>query len=107
MTDREQRRALGRRVRAARVLAGLSQIELAEAAGMDRTGVSNVELGKRGLESTELWNIAEATGQTVGWFFEEFAAPRVTSNSRVQPSWFHWPRRRPISPRRVLNAVDP
>lgn len=62
---------LARRVAEARVSAGMTQAELAEAVGVDRTVFSRIEGGSRALDSVLLAMIADAVGQRVNWFLEE------------------------------------
>lgn len=62
---------LARRVAEARVSAGMTQAELAQAVGVDRTVLSRIEGGSRALDSVLLARIADAVGQRVNWFLEE------------------------------------
>jgi len=54
------RRSFGRRVRHLRQRAGLSQEELAEAAGLHRTYVGGIERGERNVSLVNLARIAAA-----------------------------------------------
>jgi len=54
------RRALGRRIAAARVHAGLSQEKLAERAGIDRSTIQRIELGQNDARFSHLLLIARA-----------------------------------------------
>jgi DNA-binding XRE family transcriptional regulator len=53
---------LGRRIRAARAYAGLSNTELAEAIGIGRSTLVKSEAGARQAKTWELWAIAEICG---------------------------------------------
>ncbi|WP_206503857.1 helix-turn-helix domain-containing protein [Streptomyces chrestomyceticus] len=55
-----QREAFGRRVRERRLSAGLSQEELAEAAGIHRTYVSSLERGQRNVSLDNIIALARA-----------------------------------------------
>lgn len=55
-------RAFGQRVREARLRGGISQEELADRAGLDRTYISGVERGLRNLSLSTLCRIALALG---------------------------------------------
>ncbi|WP_051717497.1 helix-turn-helix domain-containing protein [Streptomyces megasporus] len=55
-----QRETFGRRVREHRILAGLSQEELAEAAGIHRTYVSSLERGQRNVSLDNIVALARA-----------------------------------------------
>jgi transcriptional regulator with XRE-family HTH domain len=55
---------IGRRIRHARVGAGLTQGELAGAVGYTRTSIVNVEAGRQVVDALRLALIAKATGTT-------------------------------------------
>lgn len=61
---------VARRVKAARVFAGLRQRDLADAIGMTTSQLSRVERGRRTLAVPELLRIAMQTGHPVAWFIE-------------------------------------
>jgi transcriptional regulator with XRE-family HTH domain len=65
------RRTVGRSVKRLRLIAGLSQAQLAERMGVDRAYVSGLELGQRNPTVVTLWHVAKALGVRVGAFFEE------------------------------------
>jgi transcriptional regulator with XRE-family HTH domain len=54
--------SLGRAIAAARAAAGLSQIELAAKADVDRASLSQIETGKRDARLSTLLRIFEAAG---------------------------------------------
>lgn len=65
---------LGRRLRQARDLAGLTQMALAARAGCDQSDISDYERGVTAPLSTMLYNIAVATGQQhrpLSWRFSD------------------------------------
>ncbi len=68
MTD-EQKQAtrdrIGQRIAALRKLAGWSQEQLSERAGLQRTHVSRIEAGKYAVTLETIQAIAEAFGMTV------------------------------------------
>ena len=68
MTE-EQKQAtrdrIGQRIAALRKLAGLSQEQLAERAGLQRTHVSRIEAGKYAVTLETIEAIAQALGMTV------------------------------------------
>ncbi|OFV81826.1 MAG: hypothetical protein A2W26_07990 [Acidobacteria bacterium RBG_16_64_8] len=49
----------------------MTQIELAQAVGIDRTVLSRIEGGSRALDSVLLARIADVVGQRVNWFLED------------------------------------
>ena len=55
-------RVLGRNIAKARQYAGLSQSELANLVGLDRSAISRIEAGERRVDSIELVDIARALG---------------------------------------------
>jgi transcriptional regulator with XRE-family HTH domain len=52
--------AIGERVRSARIDAGLSQEQLADAAGLHRTYIGSIERGERNLAVGNLFGLADA-----------------------------------------------
>ena len=65
MNKEETRTRIGQRVKALRLMAGLSQDELAGRAGLQRTHVSRIEAGKYAVTLETIQAIAEALGMTV------------------------------------------
>lgn len=65
MNKEETRIRIGQRVKALRLMAELSQDELAQRAGLQRTHVSRIEAGKYAVTLETIQAIAEALGMTV------------------------------------------
>jgi Zn-dependent peptidase ImmA (M78 family)/transcriptional regulator with XRE-family HTH domain len=65
---------LGRRLRIAREARGLSQQAAADAIGVPRTAITQMESGNRAVSTLELTKLAELYRRPVTYFFEE-AAP--------------------------------
>lgn len=65
MNKEETRERIGQRVKALRLLADLSQDELAQRAGLQRTHIGRIEGGKYAVNIETLQAIAEALGMTV------------------------------------------
>lgn len=57
-----RRKSVGQRIRELRVQQGLTQEQLAHASGVDRSVLSGVESGQRGLLYERLFDIADALG---------------------------------------------
>lgn len=57
-----RRRAVGRAIATARTERGLTQTELAEAAGISRSSIARLEAGDHGASVDVLFNIAVALG---------------------------------------------
>src|SRR5438552_2230577 len=58
---------LGNRLREAREMAGLTQTAAAEALGMRRPSVSEIESGRRRVTTDELYKIADLYGVSADW----------------------------------------
>jgi transcriptional regulator with XRE-family HTH domain len=54
----------GQKVREIRIKKGISQEELAELAGLHRTYISSLELGKRNVSLINIYALAKALGTT-------------------------------------------
>lgn len=67
----EEYRRLVERLKAARLEAGLSQVQVAEALGVPQQHVSRVELGERRVDPTELAELARLYGKPLAYFLEE------------------------------------
>jgi len=70
-TSDSMKEAVGRRIREARKLAGLSQGQLATQLGLHRPSVSEIEAGNRNVTAGELKKIAELCEVTVSWLLGE------------------------------------
>lgn len=70
MSD-DVRRMVGDNVKRLRLLAGLSQAELANRMGVDRAYVSGLEQGQRNPTVISLWHVAKALEVPIQSFFEE------------------------------------
>lgn len=73
---------LGLRVAQARQRAGLTQVELSQAIGVNRSVLAKMESGNRRLTALELSQVAEALGERVEWFIED-APPAIVSHRNV------------------------
>ena len=58
---------IGERLKSARELAGLSQVQVAELLKIRRPSVSEVESGRRDLSADELRRFADIYGVSVSW----------------------------------------
>jgi XRE family transcriptional regulator, regulator of sulfur utilization len=66
------REAVGQRVRALRIEAGLSQEELATRAGLHRNYTGRVERAEQDIGITALWKLSKALGVSLAKFFAPF-----------------------------------
>jgi transcriptional regulator with XRE-family HTH domain len=64
-------RAIGARIRDARIKKGLTQADLAAAIGVSRAHLTNVEGGNGGLALDKLSILAKEIGATVAWLIGE------------------------------------
>jgi Zn-dependent peptidase ImmA (M78 family)/DNA-binding XRE family transcriptional regulator len=62
---------LGRRIRSAREICGLTQEQLGEFVGLHRVAVGQIEAGTRSVSSLELDQIAHAVGRDIKSFFAQ------------------------------------
>lgn len=72
--------AIGRRIKAAREDAGLTQEDLAQAVRLDRSALAKVETGARKVSAVELALIAEQLNARLEWFVDE--APQAVLSRR-------------------------
>lgn len=73
MTTREE---IGRRVAIARCVAQLTQQALADATGLGRGAITDIETGHRNITATELVPLATVLGRSVGWICGEPTRPQ-------------------------------
>jgi transcriptional regulator with XRE-family HTH domain len=59
---------IGARVRESRIALGLTQAQLAERLGLDRTALAKAEAGDRRLDALELFRLSDALGLPLGHF---------------------------------------
>lgn len=71
---------IGRRIAALRKLAGMSQEQLAEKAGLQRTHVSRIEAGKYDVTAFTVQLIAEALGMVL-----DITDPRLQDLTPLKP----------------------
>jgi transcriptional regulator with XRE-family HTH domain/Zn-dependent peptidase ImmA (M78 family) len=70
MTEDEEWRAIGERLRRTRLIAGMSQAELGKRVDLDRTMIAKIEAGTRRLGALELTQISGALRVPVGYLLE-------------------------------------
>jgi Zn-dependent peptidase ImmA (M78 family)/transcriptional regulator with XRE-family HTH domain len=71
-------RDFGQRIAQGRTEAEMTQADLAEAVGLDRTAIAKLEAGSRHVSATELVAIAYAVDRPIDWFVTE-SPPSVIS----------------------------
>jgi len=80
--DKSELRSFGANVRMWRERAGISQEELAHAAGLHRTYVGGVERGERNVGVLNLLRISRALSVPIGHFFEGVNASKSSRRHR-------------------------
>ena len=75
--DERRLKAFGLRMKLLRVSRGWSQEELAEAAGMHRTFIGQVERGQRGMNILGLWRLSRAFGIPIGDLFTDVEGKQI------------------------------
>src|SRR6185503_14594124 len=96
--DRARLAAFGLRIKLLRVSRGWSQEQLAEAAGMHRTFVGQVERGQRGLNVLGLWRLAGAFNIPIGDLFIDPDGKPIPGRAIAGRGW------RAARPRPVTSA---
>jgi DNA-binding XRE family transcriptional regulator len=81
------RRDIGRRVKAARAVAELKQVELARILGVSQNRISLIERGLSELSARELQTILDHTGLPLAFFFMEDIRrlPAPVSGAQSEP----------------------
>jgi transcriptional regulator with XRE-family HTH domain/Zn-dependent peptidase ImmA (M78 family) len=77
MAEDDEWRAIGERLRRTRLNAGMSQAELGNQVGLDRTMVAKIEAGTRRVGALELNQISDSLGVPIGYLLEPL--PQVLS----------------------------
>lgn len=77
--------AIGRRIKAARESAGLTQEGLAEAVRLDRSALTKIERGDRKVSALELAAIADRLDVRIEWFIDDAPIPVVSRRNSREP----------------------
>ena len=72
---------VGKRVRHRRWIVGMTQQQLAERVGIKFQQIQKYETGMNRVSASRLWEISNALGVTVSFFFEGLGAKAATSKS--------------------------
>ncbi len=67
---------LGKGIRAARVIAGMTQADLSDAVGVSRSAVNEWEHDRSEPSASRMFLVAEATGQPLDWFSHCVVRPK-------------------------------
>ena len=77
---------VGRRLRQARFLAGMSQEELGAGIGVSFQAVQKYEHGENRLSASRLYKAARLLDRPVSFFFEELGGEQAAGSSRALPA---------------------
>lgn len=89
-------RALGARIRKARERVGVKQEQLAQAVGLSRTSITNIERGRQGVQAYLLARVAEVLGRPAAELLPLPAAEPSEVSEKVrdlEPSKREWAER--------------
>jgi hypothetical protein len=96
---------LGRKIADVRREAGLTQAQLADAVGLERTGLSKIESGHRDVSALELARLARALGRSPGWFLDDRPPASLRRLRRLRARILEVARRHGASNVRVFGSV--
>ena len=68
---------VGKRIRHRRWMVGMTQQQLADKVGIKFQQIQKYETGMNRVSASRLWDVAEALGVTISFFFEGLAAGTV------------------------------
>jgi len=74
---------VGKRIRQARVLAGLTQTQLADALQITFQQVQKYERGANRVSASRLWDMAQVMGVEIGFFFDQMPSSVQQSSPRL------------------------
>lgn len=77
---------VGKRVRHRRWMVGMTQQQLAEKVGIKFQQIQKYETGMNRISASRLWDISEALGVSVGFFFEGLEGEHSDTNAENVPS---------------------
>lgn len=78
------REMIAQRIREARIMAGLSQAQIAKLLGVHRPAVTEIEAGNRRVSAEELAQMANLLDVSVAWLVGETPDTVETGDPRVQ-----------------------
>jgi len=86
---------LGKRLRRARVAAGLTQQTLANRSGVSRPSIANIESGRQGTDVSVLLRLADTCGVSVGYLADHEPGPTVDTLEAIERirAYCAWSRR--------------
>ncbi len=76
---------VGKRIRHRRWVVGMTQQQLAERVGIKFQQIQKYETGMNRVSASRLWDIAEALGVPIGFFFEGLAETALPAGHQPDP----------------------
>lgn len=83
-TDSADQQVIGRRLREAREVLGLTQEQAAAALGVQRTSVTSMEQGKRNVSAAELARLSSIYRRSVDWLLGREESPTVEGSALLR-----------------------
>lgn len=103
--NRATQENVGRRIREARKMAGLSQKQLADLLKLHRPSVSEIEAGNRAVKADELQRIADALDVNISWLLGQSVDDVYDEDPRVELAAREFRRLKPADLERVLKLL--
>jgi transcriptional regulator with XRE-family HTH domain len=103
--DRATQGMIGKRIREARRMAGLSQKQLATLLKLHRPSVSEIEAGNRRVAAEELRRIADFLDVSISWILGENAENIEDDDPRIQLAAREFRRLKPADFDRILKVL--
>ncbi len=83
-THDDDQKLIGRRLREAREVLGLTQEQAAAALGVQRTSVTSMEQGKRNVSASELARLSSIYRRSVEWLLGREESPTVEGSALLR-----------------------
>lgn len=103
--DEKKKKAIARRLREARTLAGLSQGQVAKMLGMHRPTISEIEAANRNVSATELARFAEIYDVSIAWLSGEGEESLSPDDERLQLAFRELKKLKPADLEKLMRAL--
>ena len=103
--DQATREIVGKRIREARKMAGLSQKQLADLLKLHRPAISEIEAGNRRVSAEELRHLADLLDVSASWILGESADEAEEEDPRLQLAAREFRRLKPADLDRLLKLL--
>jgi transcriptional regulator with XRE-family HTH domain len=95
---------VGKRVRHRRWMVGMTQQQLGDIVGIKFQQIQKYETGMNRISASRLWDIAQALGVSISFFFEGFEGEEIAAESR-EPARADGPRGDLLADKEALELV--